>query len=656
MYRPKFSNFKRLHLFGALALCQPFGGPHAAENPVLFSEQDYFREIPQVFAVSRIPQKPQDSSGANTVIDREFIQASGARTLSDLFVGVPGFQVGLSAGGRPVVAYHGFSGQISQRMQVFVDGRSLYAPYMFGGVDWSTVSVPLEEIERIEIHRGSNSAAFGANAFLGVIQIFTRASVQATGESAQVRLGNNGVADRSVRIGRASDDHQWRVVASQQGDQGLVNRSDSYKTESVDFKADVQKSATQSWTFLGGASKGRFGEGVQLGVADPIRDDKKSTTFAHLKFKELVDDGQEWSVSSSWTQDKGRDAYQVPLLSGGALGVSNIRQANRYSLEYQHYKSLSHSMRASWGAEYHLDEVQSLALFSTDAAQKNSSLRFYFNQEWTPLPSWTLNAGGLLERDRYSPQQFAPRLSINWKPSANHVVKLGYSSAFRTPSLFEQKSDWRVRDENGQTLYIKYLSRGGLVPEHIRATDLVYQTQWAPMSASFELRVFKEELTRLITSELYLLPTDSGGNSVAYDLRNSASASQQGAEYQLSWRPFSGSTIYFSEYKAGTYSAKPAVQLSAPRSSSSLAWVHRTENGFSLFAAYAKTSPITWLGEATSADQQRLQAFSLQKTIKLDQALLRTSLTWRRSLGRYVEYREMQYLPRTVWFGVQVEH
>lgn len=251
MHCLKLSHLKCTNLFCALALSLPACGVLAAESSELFSEQDYFREIPQVFAVSRLPQKPQDSSGANTVIDREYIQASGARSLSDLFVGVPGFQVGLNAGGRPIVAYHGFSGQISQRMQVFVDGRSLYAPYMFGGVDWSTISVPLEEIERIEIHRGSNSAAFGSNAFLGVIQIYTRSAVQATGESVQIRQGNNGIADRSVRLGRSMDDFQWRAVINQQGDLGLQNRSDSYKTQILDFKADYQKSATQSWTFLG---------------------------------------------------------------------------------------------------------------------------------------------------------------------------------------------------------------------------------------------------------------------------------------------------------------------------------------------------------------------------------------------------------------------
>lgn len=313
-------------------------------------------------------------------------------------------------------------------------------------------------------------------------------------------------------------------------------------------------------------------------------------------------------------------------------------------------------MRASWGGEYRLDEVQSFELFSTDVTQKNYAWRAYINQEWTPLATWTFNAGGLVEKDLYSPQQFAPRFSVNWKPAANHVIKLGYSSAFRTPSLFEQKSDWRVRDENGQTLYIKYLSRGGLVPEHIKSTDLVYQTQSERLALSFDLRIFKEELTRLITSELYPLPNGTGGTSVAYDLRNSASASQRGAEYQLSWRPFSGSTISFSEYRASTESTKPAVQLSAPQSATSLAWMHRIENSFSIFTAYAKTSPMTWLGEATAADKQRLLAVSLQKTLRLDQASMRVSFTLRRPLGQFVEYREMQYLPRTAWLGLQVEH
>ena len=339
------------------------GAVQAQVTTGLFSEQDYLREIPQVFAASRLPQHPQDTSGANTIIDRDYIQSSGARSLSELFVGVPGLQVGLSAGGRPVVAYHGFSGQISQRMQVFVDGRSLYAPYLFGGVDWGAVSVPLDEIERIEIHRGSNSAAYGANAFLGVIQIYTRAAIQASGLSVLVQKGNNGISDRSFRWGRSGEDLQWRAVASQQGDDGLNNRIDSYQKDSLDFRADFQKSSTESIIFLAGTNQGQFGVGSPNSVADPIRNENNSSSFAHLKFKNLVDDGQEWSVSASLTHDRGRDAYPSPLLSGGDLEIQKNRRANRYSLEYQHYKSLSNTLRASWGGEFHRDQVQSFELF-----------------------------------------------------------------------------------------------------------------------------------------------------------------------------------------------------------------------------------------------------------------------------------------------------
>ena len=565
-------------------------------------------------------------------------------------------QVSLNAGGRPVVAYHGFSGQVSQRMQVFVDGRSLYAPYMFGGVDWSSVTVPLDEIDRIEIHRGSNSAAYGANAFLGVIQIYTREAVQASGLSFQIQKGNNNISDRSFRWGRSSEDLQWRAVVNQKGDHGLSNRIDSYRKDSLDYRADFQKSSTESVMFLAGTNQGKFGIGIQNSIADPIRDETNSTSFAHLKFKKLVDDGQEWSLSASWTHDRGSDAYRIPIISGAELNILKNRQANRYSVEYQHYNSLSNTLRASWGGEYHRDQVQSFELFATEAPQKNAAWRMFYNQEWKPFDHWTFNAGGLLEEDRFSPQQFAPRFSVNWKPSTDHVLKVGYSSAFRTPSLFEQKSNWRIRDELGQTLYIKYLSRGGLVPEHVKAADLVYQGQWRPINLALDVRLFREELKRLISGELYTLHTQDKSNALAYDLRNNASATQQGVEYQISVKPFAGSTLAFSEYRARTLSAKPSIQLSVPQSSNSVVWMHQTESGFSFYSSYFKTKSMTWLGEDTSADDQKILALSLQKRFKLEQASINTSLTLRRSLGQFYEYRELQYLPRTLWLGVQIEH
>ena len=49
---------------------------------------------------------------------------------------------------------------------------------------------------------------------------------------------------------------------------------------------------------LAGANTGRFGVGSPKSVADPVRDEKKATTFAHLKFKKLVDDEMRRLVTS----------------------------------------------------------------------------------------------------------------------------------------------------------------------------------------------------------------------------------------------------------------------------------------------------------------------------------------------------------------------
>jgi iron complex outermembrane receptor protein len=172
---------------------------------------------------------------------------------------------------------------------------------------------------------------------------------------------------------------------------------------------------------------------------------------------------------------------------------------------------------------------------------------------------------------------------------------------------------------------------------------------------AIDLRLFREEITRLITSEFYILPDSETKNAVAYDLRNNATATQQGAEYQLRWKPFAGTTLALSEYRAKTISTKPAVQASAPRAASSIVWTHSTDSGLSLYSAYSKLRPMTWLGEATSAEEQKIVTFSLQKTVKLDEAIVRTSLTLRRPIGQFLEYREMQFMPRSVWLGVQID-
>jgi iron complex outermembrane receptor protein len=142
------------------------------------TEDVYFTDIPVVLSVTRLAQPKSDAPAAITVIDRSTIEASGIREIPELMRLVPGFQVGHDYGDvlapeQTPVTYLGYSDQFSRKMQVLVDGRSVYDP-MYGGVRWSELGLLLDDIDRIEVIRGPNAASYGSNAFLGVINIITR--------------------------------------------------------------------------------------------------------------------------------------------------------------------------------------------------------------------------------------------------------------------------------------------------------------------------------------------------------------------------------------------------------------------------------------------------------------------------------------------------
>lgn len=163
-------------------------------------EQSFFQDIPIVLSASRLSQPVSDAPNAMTVIDREMIEASGFRSLPDLFRLVPGMFVGSYNGYTPIVAYHGTFDQYSRRMQVLVDGRSVYLP-PFSYVNWEDIPLHIADIERIEVIRGTAAASHGANSSQGVINIITRDASAVHGASVSVLKGNGGISEIATHLG-----------------------------------------------------------------------------------------------------------------------------------------------------------------------------------------------------------------------------------------------------------------------------------------------------------------------------------------------------------------------------------------------------------------------------------------------------------------------
>lgn len=199
-----------------------FGGKLAAAD--LFNDPS---GVPEVLTATRLKQSPAEVPGSISVLDRELIVASGARDIPELMRLVPGMMVGYLSGNQPTVNYHGTSMSGARRLQVLIDGRSVYRPGL-ASVDWSDLPLALEDVERIEVFRGPNTVSYGANALMGVINIITRAPGESPGTRLKYTAGQRGIRDWYASQSIALEDSDFRLSLSGQEDDGFDRDHDGH--------------------------------------------------------------------------------------------------------------------------------------------------------------------------------------------------------------------------------------------------------------------------------------------------------------------------------------------------------------------------------------------------------------------------------------------
>lgn len=111
----------------------------------------------EITSVSRKSQNLANVPAAAFVISSEDIRRSGALTIPDVLRMAPGIEVAQIDNGRYAVSARGFNGRFANKLQVLIDGRSIYNP-LFSGVMWENDPIALEDIERIEVIRGAGAA------------------------------------------------------------------------------------------------------------------------------------------------------------------------------------------------------------------------------------------------------------------------------------------------------------------------------------------------------------------------------------------------------------------------------------------------------------------------------------------------------------------
>ncbi|HEU4781462.1 MAG TPA: TonB-dependent receptor plug domain-containing protein, partial [Steroidobacteraceae bacterium] len=166
-----------------------------------------------------------DLAASATVLDARTLEAAGVQHFQDVLALVPNLNWS-SGTSRPRFFQLRGIGELSQ----WQGAPNPSVGFLIDGIDFSGIGMPatLTDVERIEVLRGPQGTAYGANALAGLIAVNTRAPRREQELNANVSFGDYGSRGMSGVLGGPVGDGEsaWRLVAGNYRSDGF--RQNSY--------------------------------------------------------------------------------------------------------------------------------------------------------------------------------------------------------------------------------------------------------------------------------------------------------------------------------------------------------------------------------------------------------------------------------------------
>lgn len=583
------------------------------------SEHDYFNELPTVLTVNRLAQPLNEAPGAVTLIERETIRRSGARELVDVLRLVPGYLISGYNGANPTASYHAPIDDYGIRNLVLIDGRPVYSAYYLGGTANGMMGVLLEDIERIEVLRGSNSAAYGANAMFGVVNVITRHALDTHGAAAYVSEGGGALRDNYARIGWGNPVASFRLSIGRRSDSGYANVYDDKIVSQLHFRGDLRPATNQEVQLSAGVVERSSGEGYPDHPTNPTRTSDWRNIHLLGQWRYQPDSGEEIKLSASLNEETLREHFTYPYDTN--VIVSGDGRGRRANLELQWQSQLASPLRAIWGAGYKYEDAVSYPLYNTADPVALHEERLFGNLEWRPHSQWLINVGGFAAHHSRIGSYFIPRLMANFLVTPEHTLRFGMTDAVRAPTLFELASDVRFYPRNvsgllaagkqleallawAQQPFLLYQASGRAKPERLEAVEFGYFGNLREWRLTLDVRAYLEEMEGFLTKGLrtdvpgYVTPPNPFGIQAGQpipvqDFINVPGFRTHGIEYQLRWQPFQTTEIWLNQSFQRLRWEEGAGHPYPPTHATTIAWFQHLPSNFDLSVIYQSLGSLS---------------------------------------------------------------
>lgn len=673
---------KLLVTISALLLTTNSYATSSPESTDLFDD-----ELPTVLSATRLKQPQSETPASVTILDRKLIEASGARNIVEALRLVPGMNVGYLSGNTPEVSIHGLHTDFSRRLQVLIDGRSIFKPGL-SRVLWGNLTLSIDDVERIEVVRGPNTAVYGANSFLGVINIISRHPSDVASHQATATLGNKGIKEGSVRFAEQSETFSYRMAIGYHGDDGFdlqrngSQRHDDHETQYLRADMVFSPNHNEQWRFIFGYSEADEQQDLlDIYQAEPYHSKTTDDGFAQLVWDRQISDNHELKINAHYSQDSIDEQWQtcppalfltnelgalydydpvyteqlINAIAGGSApptpgtpeaalltqqvvarflelgtdpvcGTANQNfDEDKWEIELQDTYTFSRDLRLVSGFGSRSDSIRGESFFENE--QHNDIHRIFANLEWRLAEQALLNFGSMYEHDDFVGGEFSPRVALNYLATPHSSWRFIVAKGTRNPDFYEQSGHRRYTVRNLST--------------PVNGADTFatfYQTPEAVGNLKAETILSREigwyyRLGSELNFDIKLFydklshTVDGLFGLEGYNPRNANSYKSKGFDLQLDYRLSADSRLWFSYgYLDLEVETGRSLRHQAPKQTLSLLYQHQLTKHLEFSTAYYLQD------KETLPDFKRLDA-RISHTFPIDDKELSLSLVLQHNIN-----------------------
>ena len=377
----------------------------------------------EVSTVSRKTEQWWSAPGAIDVVTEDEIRRSGILNLPDALRLATGVHVGQANAREWAVAIRGFNVNASNKLNVQLDGRSLFTPF-FSGVLWDAQDTMLEDVSRIEVVRGPSGALWGAHAVNGFIQIITKPAWETQGLLTTAGSGTDLPVFGAVRYGgKLTDDTFYRVYAK-------YSQFDWTYTPGTNQRAAPATDLAQ----VGFRSDTRAAGGATFTLSGDAYTNKGTPKDDHLQ-----NDISGANLTANWHAVVGGDsdlrgtAYYDFTSKRFTDPFDETRHTLSASLRY-HLAHGHHDLQFGADGLYSWDAIEGGVVYLRPAKRDYYNTSFFAHDTLALVPNrWAFSLGAQALYTSFSKMELQPTVRLAYTPNPRTTVWGAVSRAVRPP-------------------------------------------------------------------------------------------------------------------------------------------------------------------------------------------------------------------------------